>query len=114
MKLNKKIKILVNYVLGPLLFLWLSYSLYRQVKNQPDLPQAWNEIKQTPFSKVIIYVISVFILMLMNWLIETRKWQLAIQKIQPINLAKAFKAILSGVSFSATTPNRMGVVKRRF
>jgi len=108
MKLNKKIKILVNYVLGPLLFLWLSYSLYRQVKNQPDLPQAWNEIKQTPFSKVIIYVISVFILMLMNWLIETRKWQLAIQKIQPINLAKAFKAILSGVSFSATTPNRMG------
>ena len=95
-------------MLGPLLFLWLSYSLYRQVKNQPDLPQAWNEIKQTTFSKVILYTGSVFILMLLNWLIETKKWQLAIQKIQSISLAKAFKAILSGVSFSATTPNRMG------
>ena len=108
MKLNKKIKILVNYVLGPLLFLWLSFSLYRQVKSQPDLPQAWHQIRQTPFSRVIIYIVSVFILMLINWLIETKKWQLAIQKIQSISLSKAFKAILSGVSFSATTPNRMG------
>jgi hypothetical protein len=37
--------------------------------------------------------------MLINWLIETKKWQLAIQKIQSIGLSKAFKAILSGVSF---------------
>ena len=108
MKLNKKIKILVNYVLGPLLFLWLSYSLFRQVKKQPDLPGAWDAIKQTPLNKVILYTGSVLVLMLLNWLIETKKWQLAIQKIQSISLSKAFKAILSGVSFSATTPNRMG------
>jgi hypothetical protein len=46
--------------------------------------------------------------MLLNWLIETKKWQLAIRRIQSISLGKAFKAILSGVSFSTTTPNRMG------
>ena len=108
MKLNNKIKILVNYVLGPLLFLWLSYSLYKQVKKQPDLPNAWEQIKQTPVDKVIIYIAAVFILMLLNWLIETWKWQMAVKKIQQISLFKAFKAILSGVSFSTTTPNRMG------
>ena len=108
MKLNNKIKILVNYVLGPLLFLWLSYSLYIQVKKQPDLPGAWEQIKQTPVDKVIIYIAAVFILMLFNWLIETWKWQMAVKKIQQIGLFKAFKAILSGVSFSTTTPNRMG------
>jgi MFS family permease len=108
MKLNKKIKIIVNYVLGPLLFLWLSYSLFRQVKKQPDLPQAWDAIKQTPLNKVIFCTGSVLVLMLLNWLIETKKWQLVIQKIQTISLLKAFKAVLSGVSFSATTPNRMG------
>ena len=95
-------------MLGPLLFLWLSYSLYNQVKKQPDLPNAWEQIKQTPVNKVIIYIAAVFILMLLNWLIETWKWQMAVKKIQKIGLFKAFKAILSGVSFSTTTPNRMG------
>ncbi len=108
MKLNNNIKILINYVLGPLLFLWLSYSLYIQVKSQPDLPQAWEQIKQTPLNKVIIYIAAVFLLMLINWLIETWKWKLAIKKVQDIRLFKAFKAILSGVSFSTTTPNRIG------
>jgi uncharacterized membrane protein YbhN (UPF0104 family) len=108
MKLNKKIKILVNYVLGPLLFIWLSYSLYTQISKQPDLPKAWEQIKQTPLNRVIIYVAVVFLLMLLNWLIETWKWQLAIRKVQHVGLFKAFKAVLSGVSFSTTTPNRVG------
>ena len=108
MKLNKKIKILVNYVLGPLLFIWLSYSLYNQVNKQPDLPGAWEQIKNTSLTKVVISIAGVFLLMLLNWLIETWKWQLAIRKVQSVGLWKAFKAILSGVSFSTTTPNRIG------
>ena len=108
MKLNKKIKILVNYVLGPLLFIWLSYSLYNQINKQPDLPKAWEQLRQTPLTQVVFYIALVFLLMLLNWLIETWKWKLAIRNIQQVSLFKAFKAVLSGVSFSATTPNRVG------
>jgi hypothetical protein len=108
MKLTRNIKIFINYVLGPLLFLWLSYSLYSQVKKQPDLPQAWEQIRNIPVNKVIWSVSAVFILMLVNWFIETWKWKLAIQKVQRIHLFTAFKAVLSGISFSVTTPNRVG------
>jgi hypothetical protein len=44
----------------------------------------------------------------MNWTIETVKWKLCIHKIQKISFATAFKAVLSGVSFSVSTPNRVG------
>ncbi len=108
MKWNRNIKIFINYVLGPLLFLWLSYSLYTQVKKQPDLLQPWDQIKRTKPASVITYTGIVFLLMLFNWLIEAWKWKLAINKVQPIGLFKAFKAVLSGVSVSATTPNRVG------
>ena len=108
MKLNKKIKILVNYVLGPLLFIWLSYSLYKQISKQPDLPKAWEQLRQTLLTQVVFYIALVFLLMLLNWLIETWKWKLAIRKVQQVSLLKAFKAVLSGVSFSTTTPNRVG------
>lgn len=46
--------------------------------------------------------------MLVNWGIESWKWKLAVKKVQPLSFGKAFRAILSGVSFSVSTPNRMG------
>ena len=53
-------------------------------------------------------LVIVFFLMLVNWSIEAFKWKIAIQGIQPISFLKSFRAVLSGVSFSVTTPNRMG------
>lgn len=46
--------------------------------------------------------------MVINWSIETIKWKLAIKKIQQVSFLTAFKAVLSGVSFSVSTPNRVG------
>jgi len=46
--------------------------------------------------------------MIVNWGIEAFKWQLSVRRIQRINYFTAFKAVLSGTSFSVTTPNRVG------
>ena len=46
--------------------------------------------------------------MIVNWSIEAVKWQLAIKTIQRVSFLKAFRAVLSGVSFSVSTPNRVG------
>lgn len=108
MKLSRNTKIFINYVLGPLLFFWLSYSLYTQIKHQKGLAEAWNQIKQTPAATVAVYLVSVVALMLVNWLIEAMKWKLVLKNVQQLSLWNSFKAILSGVSFSATTPNRVG------
>jgi len=108
MKLNKNIKIFLNYVLGPLLFVWLSYSLVKQIKNQPHLEESWLSIKTSFSDTRIVYFIVVFLLMVANWSLEALKWKLSVQRVQPVPFFKSLKAILSGVSFSVTTPNRMG------
>jgi hypothetical protein len=46
--------------------------------------------------------------MFFNWGIEAAKWKLSVQDIHPISFKQAFKAVLSGVSVSVTTPNRIG------
>ena len=46
--------------------------------------------------------------MFINWGLEAKKWQLSVAKIYKISFIKAFKAILSGVSFSVIMPNRVG------
>ena len=108
MRLNKNIKIFINYFLGPLLFIWLGWSIYNQIKHQPDLENKWQEVRTSLKSYKIFYLVAVIILMFVNWGIETIKWKISIHTIQPISFFRAFKAVLSGVSFSVSTPNRVG------
>ncbi|HEX7904016.1 MAG TPA: lysylphosphatidylglycerol synthase domain-containing protein [Chitinophagaceae bacterium] len=108
MKLHRNIKIFVNYFLGPSLFIWLSWSIYRQIQQQPNLEQAWRNIRDSFNSPMIWNLVLVILLMMINWSIEAIKWKIAVRSIQQVSFWKAFKAILSGVSFSVSTPNRVG------
>ncbi len=46
--------------------------------------------------------------MLVNWSIEALKWKISVKEIQHVSFFRAFKAVLSGVSFAVSTPNRIG------
>lgn len=108
MRLNKNIKIFLNYFLGPLLFLWLSFSIYQQIKNQSHLEASWLHIKESFYSPNVIYLLLTVLLMFVNWGLEAAKWMLAVRPVHKVSFLQAFKAILSGVSFSVTIPNRIG------
>ena len=108
MKLNKNIKIFLNYVLGPLLFTWLSYSVFKQIKNQPNLEESWQNIKASFTDTRVFNFILVFVLMFINWSLEALKWKISVQRVQPVSFFRSLKAVFSGVSFSVTTPNRTG------
>ena len=103
--LNKNIKLIINYLLGPLLFVLLAWSLYNQVIHQPDLHTRWQQIKDS-WQQYPFWI--VFILMVVNWGIEARKWQLLIAPLEKFSLLKSFKAVLAGCSITMLTPNRIG------
>ena len=108
MRLSKNIKIFLNYFLGPLIFAWLGYSLYRQIIRQPNLEQAWHNIVDSFSGTSVLILVGVVLLMFCNWSIEAVKWKMSVQSVQKISFLTAFRAILSGVSFSVTMPNRIG------
>ena len=101
-------KILLNYIVGPLLFLWLSYSIYQQIVGQKDLEQSWNTIVQTFYSKEQWRVYVVASLMMLNWGLEAKKWQLLMKPIQQLSFIRAFRAVFSGQALALGTPNRVG------
>jgi hypothetical protein len=103
--LNKSIKILINYFLGPVLLIVLCYSLYSQLMQQTDLEQRWQQIK---YSWQSWKFFTVIFLMLLNWGIEARKWQLLVLHVQPFSFIQAFKSVLAGCSITMLTPNRIG------
>lgn len=103
--MNKNTKIFINYFFGPVLFLLLSGSLYRQISNKPDFFSKWVQISSEWNSwKFWLAIILVFV----NWGIESIKWQLLINPIQQFSFSKAVKSVLSGCAVTLLTPNRVG------
>ena len=105
---NKNIKIFFNYIFGPLLGIWLFYSLYKQVKEQPNLHESLSLIKHAPFGEQALKFWLVVLLAFVNWGLEARKWQVLMKNLEPLNYLVAFKSVLAGVTLSLNTPNRIG------
>jgi hypothetical protein len=105
---KRYINFFIRYFLGPLLFCWLIWFIYTQISRQPDIERAWQEILQSFHSKKIGLVIGAVVLMLINWGIEAAKWRISVKPVQQVSFQTAFKAILSGVSVSISTPYRVG------
>jgi uncharacterized membrane protein YbhN (UPF0104 family) len=106
--LNKSIKIILNYVIGPLVFCLLAFSIYRQLLNQQNWRESFNQVTEAITGTSSYHLIAAIALMLLNWGIEARKWQVVIKKIQPISLFQSWKAVHSGLTLAFFTPNRMG------
>lgn len=105
--MSKSTKIILNYVFGIGLFLWLSYAIYHQLKYKNDLQLSVHQLKVNVVSHWLTIVV-VGVMMCVNWGLEAWKWQILVRPVEKISFRKAFYAILSGVSFSINTPNRIG------
>lgn len=95
-------------MIGPLVFCLLAWSIYRQLQRQPNWKESFLHI-QRAFTGPGIWKLWLAVgLMLINWAIEARKWQVVIRLIQPISLIQSLKAIFTGTTMAFFTPNRIG------
>lgn len=105
---GKNIKIILNYVVGPLLFCLLLYSIYHQVQRQPNWQQSLRQIQQA-FDGTSAWKLAVVLgLMLVNWGLEARKWQVIISRLQQLSWIQCLRATFTGTTLAFFTPNRMG------
>jgi hypothetical protein len=82
--------------------------MVKQIRQQPDLDTHLGYIREAAYGEHAWKFWLVFVLMLVNWGIEARKWQVLLLPIQKMPFLRAFKATLTGVSFAMNTPNRIG------
>jgi uncharacterized membrane protein YbhN (UPF0104 family) len=107
-ELSRKLKIFLNYFVGPALFVWLSFSIYRQIKQQGDVQVSWHLIRDAFLSSSNWKIIVVVVLMFINWGIEAKKWQILVSRVEKISFWSAYKAIFAGQAFALNTINRAG------
>jgi len=104
-KLYKRYNLLIQLVI-----LIVSYFfIINQVFWKQDLPALIKALeKDLNSSDFIGTLLFVLLLMLVNWFLEAMKWRKLISKIEQISLAQSVIAVLTGVTISSFTPNRVG------
>lgn len=106
--MTKRTKHFLNYIVGPLLFIWLAWSIYQQVQNQSDLTQSWEFIVNALNGSSSYKIAIVGVLMLINLGIEAKKWQLQVSGIEQLNFFQSYRAVLAGQAMGLNTINRIG------
>lgn len=80
-----------------------------QIAGRDHLPEAWALLtKGFATAGFWLVVATVVLLMTVNWLIEAMKWRKLMISVQAVSLADALKAVLTGITVSVFTPNRVG------
>lgn len=85
------------------------WFIFLKINSREDFDQILNTIKESvqDSSKLFILII-VLILMGFNWFLETAKWKLLLEYISPTGWLRCLRSVLSGVTVSILTPNRIG------
>lgn len=104
---NKNIKLILNYFCGPLVFCVLIFSMYHQLQHQNNWQSSLLKIHSALMSGGV-QVLLVIGLMLLNWGIEARKWQIVVRKNSSVSFNTSFKAVFAGNALAFFTPNRTG------
>ncbi len=92
-------------MLGPVLFVVLCFSLYRQISQQSDLEQRFEQIKYS-WQATGFWIAA--LLFFANWGIEAWKWRKQLSPLEKISFSTAFKSVMAGCSITMLTPNRIG------
>ena len=73
-----------------------------------DLRQFKTQIAHISDRQVIFTVGFVVLLMLINWLLESLKWQFLSKRLVNISVWEAVEAVFCGLTWAIFTPNRIG------
>jgi uncharacterized membrane protein YbhN (UPF0104 family) len=104
-KLSKTYNTLIRFAILVFTF----YFLYKQLFFKHDLGSFFQNIKAVIHTRHFVFWFSVTVgLMPLNLLLESRKWQYLMYKLEKITLWEAYKAVLAGISVSVFLPNRVG------
>ncbi len=108
MVLKGKYKRVLNYIIGPALFIILFFSIVTKINQQYTWQQIQSIFKDAfkPDNRFILFLL--LFLMMLNWTLEAMKWKRLMKPVQQVSLLTSCQAILSGLSFSMFIPTAAG------
>jgi uncharacterized membrane protein YbhN (UPF0104 family) len=106
--LNSSSKKTLSYLIKAGILLLAGVFIYRQLNSKHELKQFEALVMGINRSWAIYIMSVVFLLMLVNWVLEAAKWKYLAQRLAHMSLWKSIEAVFCGLTWAIFTPNRIG------
>lgn len=106
--MTRSTKKIFSYLLKAVILVLAGYFIYHRVNNNDNLRQFESLIASISRIQVIVTMSFVVLLMLVNWVLESFKWQYLTRKLVKITAWEAIEAVFCGLTWAIFTPNRIG------
>jgi len=101
-------KKIFSYLLKAVILVLAGVFIYQRVNNNANLKQFQTLISHISRNQVIATMTFVVLLMLVNWLLESFKWQYLARTLVTLSAWEAIEAVFCGLTWAIFTPNRLG------
>jgi hypothetical protein len=82
--------------------------IYHRINNNTNLKQFQTLIAHIRQNQVIVTMSFVFLLMIVNWVLESVKWKYLTRELVSITTWEAIEGVFCGLTWAIFTPNRLG------
>ena len=106
--LTKAQKKIFSYGIKAIIVSLAAVFIYQKLTANQNLKNFFEIIHQIDQFQAILTICLIFLLMLLNWFLESLKWRFLIQKIETISFYKAIESVFCGLTWAVFTPNRIG------
>ncbi len=108
MNINSR-KSLFSWILKFLIIGASFWIIYTEVFKREDAGHYFSDFADLiQTSHFLNLFLPVIFLMFANWFIESMKWRMLVRKVEEITALQAVEAVLTGITISFFTPNRIG------
>jgi hypothetical protein len=101
-------KKIFSYLLKAAILILAGLFIYHRVNNNANLKQFEILLAHISHNQVIITMSFVVLLMIVNWVLESFKWQYLTRDLSRITAWQAIEAVFCGLTWAIFTPNRIG------
>jgi len=106
--LTSSAKKIFSYLLKAVILVLAGIFIYHRVNNNTNLRQFETLISHISNKQVITTMTFVVLLMVVNWVLESFKWQYLARTLVTISIWEAIEAVFCGLTWAIFTPNRIG------
>ena len=102
-------KKIFSYLIKATILVLAFLFIYNKFLGKNDSLQQFERLISVISHRQVIYTISaVVLLMVLNWFLESLKWQYLAKKLTAISVWVAIEAVFCGLTWAIFTPNRIG------
>ena len=97
-----------SYLLKAVVLVLAAGFIYHRINNNDNLKQFEKLIAGISRDQVIETMSFIVLLMVLNWVLESLKWQYLTRSLVKITAWEAIEAVFCGLTWAIFTPNRIG------